>query len=198
MLRTSLLLAGSFALVGLLAPACGDADADACTNQAATASCCCFEFVEELGGPGEMVNHCDAPAMCGELRGGCPADDAKHARCVPADVAALDCVLQSLMAGAPAKLRWVTEPAFTDADKDMYFLDRRTADLYVSGDGSVFYTGTRDTGFTFVHEPAARHAVTALGLATCTAMTDPQARFDCLRAAFTATPAETCIDPQMH
>lgn len=193
MLRTSLLLAGSFALGCLLAPACGDADADVCTDQAATTSCCCFEFIEDLGGPGEMVNHCDAPAMCGELRGDCPPDDSMHARCAPQDVAALDCALQAVQASASAKVRWITEPVF--ADEDDVFLDRWTADLYISGDGSVFYTGTHDTGFTYVHEPAARHDVAALDLDACAAMADAQARFDCLRAAFTATPAETCIDP---
>jgi hypothetical protein len=190
MLRTSLLLAGTFALGGLLASAC--TEADSCADQAATSSCCCFEFVAEEG-PGQLINHCDAPATCGELRGDCPPDDFMHARCAPQDVAALDCVLQAMQAGASARVRWITEPVFTD--QDTYYLARWTADLYISGDGSVFYTGTHDTGFTYVHEPAARHDLASLDLGACAVMTDAQARFDCLRAAFTAAPAETCVDP---
>lgn len=191
MLRTLLLHTCAFVLGLLHVPACGDADA--CTDQAATASCCCFEFVADES-PGELVDHCGAPDACAELRGECPPDDTGHATCAPTDDAALACVLDALQAGAPARVRWTTTPVFA-VDDDAVFLDEWKATVYVSGDGDVFYTGTRNTGFTFNHEPVARHEVAALGLGECAALPAAQARFDCLRAAFTAAPAETCIDP---
>lgn len=190
MLRTLLLSTCAFVLGLLQVPACGDAVS--CNDQAATASCCCFEFVADEG-PGELVNNCSAPDPCGQLRGECPPEDSGHETCAPTDDATLACILDALQAGTPAQVHWLTAPVF--ALEDEVFLDERRASLYVSGDGSVFYTGTRNTGFTFNHEPAARHDVASLGLDECAALPDAQARFDCLRAAFTATPAETCIDP---
>jgi len=190
MLRTVLLHTCAFVLGLLQVPACGDAVS--CTDKAATASCCCFEF-DDSEPPGELVNNCGAPEPCGQLRGECPADDATHASCAPTDDAALACILDALQAGAPAQVRWLTAPVF--ALEDEVYLDERKTTVYVSGDGSAFSTGSRNTGFTFVHEPVARHDVATLGLGECAALPDAQARFDCLRAAFTAAPAETCIDP---
>lgn len=190
MLRPVLVHTCAFVLGLLQVPACGDAGT--CTDQAATASCCCFEFMNDEP-PGELVNHCDAPDPCPELRGECPSDDSDHATCTPTDDAALGCVLDALQAGAPAKVGWLTAPVF--ALEEDVFLDERRAVLYASGDGSVFYTATRNTGFTFNHDPVTRHEVAALGLDDCAAMPDAGARFDCLRAAFGTVPAETCTDP---
>ena len=55
-------------------------------------------------------------------------------------------------------------------------------------------SATVNSGSAFNNEAVTRHGLASLDIEGCAALPNAPARFDCLRAAFTA-PAETCIDP---
>ncbi len=170
----------------LLALACGKSGT--CPD-AKVSDCCCFEFDDNTDFGDRLVVLCDQPATCEELLADCPVDGSP---CTLKNPDALGCLFQTLQSDTPGKVSWQTNPI--EHKPDEYSPDQRIVTLYTAGNGSVFRSATRNTGFTFNNEAVTRHTLASIDIDGCAALADAPARFDCLRAAFTA-PAETCIDP---
>ncbi len=155
------------------------------TSTGELAGCACFEL--RIEGYVEVL--CPQPVTCGALTSTCLDDETN---CVPSSVPALDCMLAAILADTPGEVGWSQTITFSD-ENDFYTSDR-TLRVFNFGTGQVFWTGDLYTGLTNETGGVRRFDLAALDLAACQAIAAAPARFDCLRAAFEAPPAEVCIE----
>lgn len=163
-----------------------DPTAGACPDQTVADSCCCFESIAE-----GLATYCMPEQVCGLLFGECVDKQGVDCNVDDSEASTIDCMIAALQAGDPGSFSWLMPPRDAPFDWDY------STNIYLGGDGTMFWLGyLSDSDFSTHYDGVERYDLASLDLAACAAMATADAKFDCLRAAFTsATPTQVCIEP---
>jgi len=180
-------------LLALLLSTCRSADpADpvpSCPDQTEATDCCCFEELAE-----GLATYCMPEPPCGTVSGECVDKGGVDCNVDESEVDDIECMLAALQANPSGSFKLGMESASAPFDWSYQIL------LFGDGAGTVFWVDYLADFSDFSHRYGGvkRFEIASLGLAACASLPadDPDARFDCLRAAFVdGDPVEVCIDP---